>query len=477
MNKFKHIKDLGIGAYGIVTLAFDQGANEYVAIKKMKRPFYSWNECINLREAKSLKQLSHQNIVKLNEIIRQGTDLYFIFEYLEGGNLFQRMRDAEYQFTEDRIKNVAYQILCGLNYMHTNGFFHRDMKPENIMFRKSTVKVSDFGLAREIRSLPPYTDYVSTRWYRGPELLLRSTHYSSPVDIWAVGCIIAELFMKTPLFAGASEMDQLFKIFGVLGAPTPKSWPDGVKLMNDRQIRFPSTVASSVSLSELMPQASKEAIDFIEQLLQFNPETRPTAGQALRHRWFNGFQPVYDEEYTMHTGINKSLLSVMSNGGESKKDKKDIVFNTFRQDNQRGREDKRREEKKDDTIGARHSRQNSKGRVKLSSSPGMGSRGDDREEEDDDLFGFSDHTFTTSPSRKPHNQPFIYRRSQSPSYGSQPSLDTQPTLPKRGTTNSSYSGVKKSTAADDLSITQMMNYFEDQGKVTSGTTSPYSNFP
>lgn len=108
----------------------------------------------------------------------------------------------------------------GLAYCHKQGFFHRDLKPENLLVNNDQIKIADFGLAREIRSRPPYTDYVATRWYRAPELLLRSTIYSSPVDIFAMGCIMAELYLLKPIFPGNSEADQLYKICAILGSPS-----------------------------------------------------------------------------------------------------------------------------------------------------------------------------------------------------------------------------------------------------------------
>ena len=108
---------------------------------------------------------------------------------------------------ESEIKSIIYQTACGLEYMHKHGFFHRDLKPENILISKSHVRICDFGLAREIRSRPPFTDYVSTRWYRAPEILLKSTQYNSPVDVFALGCIMAELYLEKPLFNGKSEID------------------------------------------------------------------------------------------------------------------------------------------------------------------------------------------------------------------------------------------------------------------------------
>lgn len=159
-----------------------------------------------LREIKSLRKLNHCNIVKLKEVIRVNDDLYFVFEYMEQ-NVYQLMKDRPTPFPEAQIKCILYQTLLGLAYMHKHGFFHRDMKPENMLVKGEAVKIADFGLAREIRSRPPFTDYVSTRWYRAPEILLRSTNYNSPVDIFACGAIMAELYMLRPLFPGNNETD------------------------------------------------------------------------------------------------------------------------------------------------------------------------------------------------------------------------------------------------------------------------------
>jgi MAK-like kinase len=172
----------------------------------MKKKFYSWEECMALREIKSLRKLNHINIVKLKEVIRVNDDLYFVFEYMKQ-NVYQLMKDRTSDFPEFQIKTIMYQTLLGLAYMHKHGFFHRDLKPENLLVKGESVKIADFGLAREIRSKPPFTDYVSTRWYRAPEILLRSTNYNSPVDIFACGAMMAEYYMLRPLFPGNNETD------------------------------------------------------------------------------------------------------------------------------------------------------------------------------------------------------------------------------------------------------------------------------
>lgn len=152
-------------------------------------------------------------------MIRENDTLYFVFEYMKE-NMYQLMKNRDKLFPESVIRNMMYQVLQGLAFMHRHGFFHRDMKPENLLCcGTELVKIADFGLAREIRSRPPFTDYVSTRWYRAPEVLLHSTNYNSQIDLWAVGCITAELYTFMPLFPGNSEIDQIFKICSILGTP------------------------------------------------------------------------------------------------------------------------------------------------------------------------------------------------------------------------------------------------------------------
>lgn len=255
--------------------------------------------------AQSLKKLNHPNVIKLKEVIRENDELFFVFEYMES-NLYQLMKDRDKHLPEARLRNILcvqqsscdarqrcvhhctvctialcaplpcvltqgalcrrrYQMFQGLAFMHKHGFFHRDIKPENMLCRGDVLKVADFGLAREIRSRPPYTDYVSTRWwvrrcalqchaalrpaqpltccsaarYRAPEVLLRASAYNSPIDMWAMGCIMAELYTLRPLFPGSSEADQIYKVCSVLGSPTQINWPDGIRLASKMNFRFP----------------------------------------------------------------------------------------------------------------------------------------------------------------------------------------------------------------------------------------------
>ncbi|KAH0617927.1 hypothetical protein JD844_016689 [Phrynosoma platyrhinos] len=269
----------------------------------MKRKFYSWDECMNLREVKSLKKLNHANVIKLKEVIRENDHLYFVFEYMKE-NLYQLMKDRNKLFPESVIRNIMYQILQGLAFIHKHGFFHRDMKPENLLcMGPELVKIADFGLARELRSQPPYTDYVSTRWYRAPEVLLRSSIYSSPIDVWAVGSIMAELYTLRPLFPGTSEVDEIFKICQVLGTPKKSDWPEGYQLAAAMNFRFPQCVP--LNLKTLIPNASNEAIQLMSDMLNWDPKKRPTASQALKYPYFQvgqvlGPPPQYLDQKQSH---------------------------------------------------------------------------------------------------------------------------------------------------------------------------------
>ncbi|XP_050793811.1 serine/threonine-protein kinase MAK isoform X1 [Gopherus flavomarginatus] len=284
MNRYTTMKQLGDGTYGSVLMGKSNESGELVAIKRMKRKFYSWDECMNLREVKSLKKLNHANVIKLKEVIRENDHLYFVFEYMKE-NLYQLMKDRNKLFPESVIRNIMYQILQGLAFIHKHGFFHRDMKPENLLcMGPELVKIADFGLARELRSQPPYTDYVSTRWYRAPEVLLRSSVYSSPIDIWAVGSIMAELYTLRPLFPGTSEVDEIFKICQVLGTPKKSDWPEGYQLASAMNFRFPQCIP--MHLKTLIPNASNEAIQLMTDMLNWDPKKRPTASQALKYPYF-----------------------------------------------------------------------------------------------------------------------------------------------------------------------------------------------
>ncbi|XP_030241056.1 serine/threonine-protein kinase dyf-5 isoform X2 [Drosophila navojoa] len=290
MNRYITLTQLGDGTYGTVVLGQRKDTGEKVAIKRMKRKYYSWEEAMNLREVKSLKKLSHPNIVKLKEVIRENDTLYFVFEYMKE-NLYQMIKDRDTHLPEPELKSILFQVLTGLAFMHRHGFFHRDLKPENLLCSgPELIKIADFGLAREIRSRPPFTDYVSTRWYRAPEVLLHSTNYGSSIDLWAMGCIMAELYTFRPLFPGSSEVDQLFKICSVLGTPGKVDWPDGHRLAAMIHFRYPDCI--KVPLSSVVTRCSQNGLDLLEDLLAYDPEKRPTAQQSLKYPYFHALKRI-----------------------------------------------------------------------------------------------------------------------------------------------------------------------------------------
>nr|CDS18166.1 serine:threonine protein kinase MAK [Echinococcus granulosus] len=250
----------------------------------MKKKYRSWSECLSLREVKTLKRLEHPCIIKLKEVIREKDELFFVFEYMKE-NLYEMMKRRKKLFSEDSVRKITRQVLDGLAYMHKQGYFHRDLKPENLLCSGvDIVKLADFGLAREIRSQPPFTDYVSTRWYRAPEILLRSQTYNSPIDLFAVGCIMSELFTLKPLFPGDSEIDMLFRICTVLGTPLQQDWPEGYRLASAMNFRFPK--CPPTRLSNIIFNASTAALQLIGELISWNPKKRPTARAALKSKFF-----------------------------------------------------------------------------------------------------------------------------------------------------------------------------------------------
>nr|XP_017221605.1 PREDICTED: cyclin-dependent kinase F-4-like [Daucus carota subsp. sativus] len=311
MEKYKIIKEVGSGSFGSVFKAMNTQSGEVVALKRLNKEFHSWEECLNLREVKSLKKMRHANIVKLKEIIGENNFLFFVFEYMDC-NLYQFMSTRTKPFSETEIRNWCFQVFQGLAYMHERGYFHRDLKPENLLVNGDIMKIADLGLAREINSSPPYSEYVATRWYRAPEILLAAPIYGPAVDMWAMGAIMAELLTSCPLFAGVNQQHQMYRICSVLGTPTEVDWAYGIELADDISYQFPQH--SGVSLSQLMPSASKDVVGLIQSLCSWDPCKRPTALEALQHPFLRGcyYVPPGFRFKTSGLGMNSSARSESS---------------------------------------------------------------------------------------------------------------------------------------------------------------------
>lgn len=285
MNRYTNLGRIGTGAFGDVYKMENKQTGEFVAVKRIKRLFKTWEECMQLRELSSLRKLKqHPNIVQLKEIVREQQQLNFVFEFMIDGTLLNDMQKRADPHSEAEVRHIMRQVLAGLEMCHRNNFFHRDIKPENLLMTGNVVKIADFGCAREIRSRPPFTDYVSTRWYRAPELLLRSTVYNSPVDMWACGCIMAELFAKRNLFPGKNDIDTLFKIVNILGTPNSQTWPEGLRMAKAKGINFPNS--SGIHLQSIMPNASEDALRLMTDMLKYDSNKRPSSSQALNYPFF-----------------------------------------------------------------------------------------------------------------------------------------------------------------------------------------------
>lgn len=274
----------------------------------MKKSFHSWSECVTTRELQSLKSLQHPQIVQLLEIIRESNqNVYFVFEYMPDGNLYEFLKRHTPHKTDppgfqrpkldhSKIQSLTKQVVQGLAYLHARGFVHRDIKPENLLIRGDTIKIADFNLARTVTvsSSEAMTEYVSTRWYRAPEVCLRAPVYGPPVDLFAVGCIIAELYIRLPLFPAESEISLVYSWIKVLGVPDENTWPEGVRLANKAGYSFAAMADEQYGAGEeptplesKVRMASSRAIHFMTSLLQWNPDHRPSANQALQDPYFS----------------------------------------------------------------------------------------------------------------------------------------------------------------------------------------------
>lgn len=288
MDDYLKIEKIGEGTYGVVFKGKHKKTGEIVAMKKIR--LESEDEGVPstaIREISLLRELQHPNIVLLKEVLMQDAKLYLIFEFLTM-DLKKYMETAVPKggrMEKSLVKSYSYQLFQGMLFCHQRRVLHRDLKPANLLIDKDgVIKLADFGLARAF-GIPVrvYTHEVVTLWYRAPEILLGSPKYSCPIDIWSVGTIIAEMINMKPLFQGDSEIDQLFKIFRVLGTPKEECWP-GVTKLADYKGTFPQW--TKVDLASVMKEVEPSAVDLLEQCMKYDPARRISAKQALAHPYF-----------------------------------------------------------------------------------------------------------------------------------------------------------------------------------------------
>jgi len=289
MEKYKKLGKLGEGTYGKVYLALDQETNQRVALKKI---LLSSDEegipCTALREVALLKELSnHPNIVQLKDVCYFHSKLFLVFEYLEKD--LKTYINSVSSLPPPLIKHYLYQLLKGICHCHSHRVLHRDLKPQNLLIDSSGIlKLADFGLSRSFCiPLRQYTHEVITLWYRPPEILLGQRNYSTPVDMWSIGCIFAEMVTKTPLFPGDSEIDQIFRIFRTLGTPTEEIW-EGVSQLAEFQSSFPRHPPQP--LYKIFPNMETHGLDLLSKMLNYEPSSRISAREALQHPYFNDLE-------------------------------------------------------------------------------------------------------------------------------------------------------------------------------------------
>lgn len=287
-ENYEKIEKVGEGTYGVVYKARHKKSNMIVALKKIKLD----NEdegvpSTAMREISILKELRHPNIVFLRDVDLSETCLYLVFEFLSMDlkHYLDEIPDNEF-IDKMLLKSYLYQILQALLFCHKRRVIHRDLKPQNLLIDSNgVIKLADFGLARAfIIPVRAYTHEVVTLWYRAPEVLLGCQRYATPVDMWSVGCIFAEMATKRPLFHGDSEIDQLLRIFRTMGTPSEETWP-GVTSLKAYKPTFPCWKRNVCRA--LVPQLDDVGLDLLEKMLIYDPHKRLNAKSAVLHPYFD----------------------------------------------------------------------------------------------------------------------------------------------------------------------------------------------
>jgi len=296
LRKYEITQKLGKGAYAIVFKAIDKKTKAVVALKKIFDAFQNATDAQRtFREIMYLQALTgmSDNIITLRNVLKaeNDRDIYLVFDYMET-DLHAVIRANILEPVHKQF--IVYQNLKALKVCHTGGLIHRDLKPSNLLLNEECLcKVADFGLARSLRVAhgeegSVLTDYVMTRWYRAPEIILGSTSYTLAVDVWALGCIVAEMFSGKPLLNGSSTMNQLERILEITGPPTPEQIAGVDSKFADTMLKS-IPVPPKKDLGGIMTGAPPEAVDIVMRMLDFNPKTRITIEECLKHPYMKNF--------------------------------------------------------------------------------------------------------------------------------------------------------------------------------------------
>eukprot|EP00357_Protocruzia_adherens_P011629 CAMPEP_0114991002 /NCGR_PEP_ID=MMETSP0216-20121206/11117_1 /TAXON_ID=223996 /ORGANISM="Protocruzia adherens, Strain Boccale" /LENGTH=458 /DNA_ID=CAMNT_0002354255 /DNA_START=340 /DNA_END=1714 /DNA_ORIENTATION=- len=336
VESYAQLNKIDEGSYGIVFRAKDNETQEVVAIKKIKLVRDKEGFPItSIREINILLSLKHENIVNVKEMVVGSTPdkIFMVMEYMDH-ELKALLEGLKRPLSQGEIKCLMKQLLQAVAYMHSQWVLHRDLKTSNLLLNnRGILKVCDFGLARKYGDpIRPYTRTVVTLWYRAPELLLGSKTYGPAIDIWSVGCIFAELLLREPFLPGRGELDQLEKIFKLLGTPTEDTWPKWQSLPYATRIKFKKYNVNR--LRDKFPRTSYTGdmyltdmgLDFLQRMLWYCPEDRISAEDALKHPWFKE-NPVAVDPALMPTfpGMNEKSRDVLNKRRKRSLDEEQIM--------------------------------------------------------------------------------------------------------------------------------------------------------
>ncbi|KAL2137156.1 hypothetical protein VTI74DRAFT_7703 [Chaetomium olivicolor] len=283
---FQQLEKLGEGTYATVFKGRNRQTGELVALKEIHLDSEEGTPSTAIREISLMKELKHENIVALHDVIHTENKLMLVFEYMDGD--LKKYMDTQGErgaLKPPVIKSFMYQLLKGIEFCHRNRVLHRDLKPQNLLINnKGQLKLGDFGLARAF-GIPvnTFSNEVVTLWYRAPDVLLGSRTYNTSIDIWSAGCIMAEMFSGRPLFPGTTNEDQIIRIFRIMGTPTERTWPG---LSQFPEYKTTWQMYATQPLTSILPQIDPLGIDLLQRMLQLRPELRISAADALKHQWF-----------------------------------------------------------------------------------------------------------------------------------------------------------------------------------------------
>ncbi|CAK7316094.1 MAPK/MAK/MRK overlapping kinase isoform X4 [Vulpes vulpes] len=286
MKNYKAIGKIGEGTFSEVMKMQSLRDGSYYACKQMKQHFESIEQVNSLREIQALRRLNpHPNILTLHEVVFDGKSgsLALICELMDM-NIYELIQGRRHPLSEKKIMHYMYQLCKSLDHIHRNGIFHRDVKPENILIKQDVLKLGDFGSCRSVYSKQPYTEYISTRWYRAPECLLTDGFYTYKMDLWSAGCVFYEITSLQPLFPGANELDQISKIHDVIGTPAEKTL---TKFKQSRAMSFDFPFKKGSGIPLLTASWSSQCLSLLHAMVAYDPDERITAHQALQHPYFH----------------------------------------------------------------------------------------------------------------------------------------------------------------------------------------------